>query len=67
MSVARNTEISAQSPDSFDAAIREGLARATSTLRGVTNVWIADQELLISNNEITQYRVRMKITFELEG
>jgi len=67
MSVARSTEISAQSPQSFDAAIQEGLARATSTLRGISNVWIADQELLISNNEISAYRVRMKITFELEG
>lgn len=67
MSVARNTEISAQSSESFDAAIKDGLARATSTLRGISNVWIADQELLISNSEIARYRVRMKITFELEG
>jgi dodecin len=35
MSVARVTELSATSETSFDDAIREAVARATSTLRGV--------------------------------
>ena len=35
MTVASVTEISAVSPDGFEEAIREGIDRATSTLRGV--------------------------------
>ncbi len=35
MSVARVTEISATSTQSFEDAIQQGLARATGTLRGV--------------------------------
>jgi dodecin len=35
MSVARITEISATSNESFEAAIREGVQRATQTLRNV--------------------------------
>ena len=35
MSVAKVTEISSTSRKSFDDAIREGLARASETLRGV--------------------------------
>jgi len=35
VSVARITEISATSTESFDAAIKEGIQRATQTLRNV--------------------------------
>lgn len=36
MSVARITEISSTSPQSFEDAIQQGIARATKTLRNVT-------------------------------
>jgi flavin-binding protein dodecin len=35
MTVASVTEISVASPESFEAAIREGIERATKTLRNV--------------------------------
>jgi flavin-binding protein dodecin len=35
MTVASVTEISAASPDAFEAAIREGIERATKTLRNI--------------------------------
>ncbi len=66
MSVARVTELTAQSPDSFDAAIQEGLNRATKTLRGIENVWVTDHEISMDNNQVRAYRVRLKITFVLE-
>ncbi len=40
MSVARVTEISALSPESFEAAIREGIDRARRSLRGLQSAWI---------------------------
>ena len=46
MSVARVTEISATSEQSFEDAIRQGIERATSTLRGVTSAWIKEQEVV---------------------
>ena len=49
MSVARVTEISAQSPVSFDDAIRKGIERANKTLRNVKGAWIKDQSITIDN------------------
>jgi flavin-binding protein dodecin len=66
MSVARVTEITASSKKSFDDAIREGLARANKTLENVTGAWIKDQEVVVTNGKITEYRVRMKISFVLK-
>ncbi|MDQ3912840.1 MAG: dodecin family protein [Actinomycetota bacterium] len=66
MSVARVTEISAISDTSFEDAIQQGIARATSTLRGVEGAWIKDQNVMIENGSITGYKVNMEITFVLE-
>jgi flavin-binding protein dodecin len=66
MSVARVTEITASSPKSFDAAMQDGLKRATQTLKNVTAAWIASQEVLLKDGKVVEYRVRMKVTFILE-
>ncbi|MCD6053108.1 MAG: hypothetical protein K0Q96_300 [Rubrobacteraceae bacterium] len=66
MSVARVTELSVVSETSFEDAIQEGVARATSTLRGVEGAWIKDQNVEIEDNNITGYRVNMEVTFVLE-
>jgi dodecin len=67
MGVARVTEISATSTSSFEDAIRQGLERATKTLRGVTSAWIKDQRVKLENGQIAEYQVNMEITFVLEG
>ncbi|BBL79151.1 hypothetical protein RxyAA322_10050 [Rubrobacter xylanophilus] len=65
-SVARVTEISAISPESFEDAVKIGIQRATKTLRGVTSAWVKDFNVEIENGNITGYRVNMEVTFVLE-
>jgi flavin-binding protein dodecin len=67
MTVAKVTEITATSDKGFDEAIRRGIQRASKTLKNVTGAWIADQEVSIKDGKITNYRVRMRVTFVLEG
>ncbi len=66
MSVARVVEISATNPESFEAAINEGVNRATSTLRNVEGCWVKDMNVMIENGSITGYKVNLAITFLLE-
>ena len=66
MSIARVTEISATNPDSIEAAINEGVNRATSTLRNVEGAWVKDMNVLISDGNIVGYKVNLAITFVLE-
>ena len=66
MSVARVTELSATSDQSFEDAINVGVNRATSTLRNVESAWIKDMNVMIENGRITAYKVNMAITFVLE-
>lgn len=66
MSVAKIIEISADSPDSFEAAIREGIRRASETVKNIKGAWVADQLVDVENGKITRFRVHLKVTFVLE-
>jgi flavin-binding protein dodecin len=66
MSVARVSEITSTSPQSFEDAIRQGIERATKTLRGVTAAWIKDQRVKLENGRATEYQVNMEVTFVLD-
>ena len=66
MSVARVLELSAVSPESHEAAIREAVDRATRTLRGVQSAWVKDMNVLIENNAISGFQVNLAFTFVLE-
>lgn len=66
-SVARITEISARSEQSFEDAVRLGVDRATKSLRNVKGAWVKEQEVIIDDGNIVAYEVIMKVTFELEN
>ena len=66
MTVAKVTEIKVSSPESFDDAIHEGIARAHKTLQNVKSAWVKDFEVIVdADGKITEYRVLLKITFIL--
>jgi len=66
MTVARVTELTAASAKSFDDAIKTGIARAVKTLHNVRGAWIQDQEVVVTGEAVTEYRVHMKVTFVLD-
>lgn len=66
MTVARVTEISATSPNSFDDAVKVGIDRANKTLRNVEGCWIKDMNVAISDGAVKAYRVNMQVTFVLD-
>ncbi len=66
MSVARITEISSTSTQSFDDAVKQGIDRASKTLRGIRSAWIKEQTVDVDNAKITNYRVNMLVTFVLD-
>jgi dodecin len=66
MTIARVTEISATSPNSFDDAVKQGIDRASKTLRNITSAWVKDQNVMIDNGKITAYRVNLAVTFVLD-
>jgi hypothetical protein len=60
------TEISSTSDKSFEDAIKQGISRASRTLRNVKGAWIKEQQIDIEGESITRYRVNMLVTFVLD-
>jgi flavin-binding protein dodecin len=66
MAVAKITEISASSTKGFEDAVQSGIARAGKTLENIRGAWIKDMKVLVENGRVTEYRIRMRITFVLK-
>ena len=64
--VARVTELSARSPNSFEDAIKVGVERATQTLRKVSSAWVKEQQVKVDDGQVTEYQVNLLVTFVLE-
>ena len=66
MSIAKNSEITASSGKSFEDAIESGIKRFAKTVDEVQGAWIKEQKVLVSGNDVTEYRVTMVVTFVIK-
>jgi len=66
MAVARSTEITASSTKSIEAAIQEGLKRASKSLPNVTGLEVSSIRAKVEQGRVREYRVSLKVTFALE-
>lgn len=66
MTVAKISEISSTSTESFEDAIQKGIERANKTLENISGAWVNEVKVDCENGRITGYRVNMKVTFVLK-
>ncbi|MGV0634704.1 dodecin [Mycolicibacillus trivialis] len=62
----RVIEIVGSSPDGVDAAIRNGLARASETMRGLNWFEVESIRGHLTDGEVGHFQVTMKVGFRLE-
>ncbi|OTG96378.1 dodecin family protein [Acinetobacter sp. ANC 3832] len=66
MSIAKIVEVNSSSAKSFEDAIQTGIAKVTETVKNVQGAWINEQKVIVKDNNITEYRVNLKISFLVE-
>ncbi len=66
MPVARVTELSCTSNDSFEDAIRQGVERAQKTLRGVRGAWVKEQRVNVGGDGSLEFQANILVTFVLD-
>ncbi len=66
MSVAKVTELSCTSNESFEDAIRQGIERASRTLRQVRSAWVKEQRVTVVGDGVLEYQANILVTFVLE-
>ncbi len=67
MSIAKIIELSATSEKSFDDAIVQGLARASTTVENIRSAWVKEQRVDVENGRVKRYQVNMQVTFILNS
>ncbi len=63
MSVAKTTEITASSSKSFEDAIRHGISKMSKSVDKIEGAWIKEQKVVVKGDDVTDFRVTMKVTF----
>jgi flavin-binding protein dodecin len=66
MTVAKIIEISAESKESFEDAINQGIAKASQSVHNIKGAWVKEHQVKVEDNKIVAFRVDLKVTFVLD-
>ena len=66
MALLKVLELMAQSPISWEHAAQKAVDEASKTLKNIRSVYVQDHSALVKNNKIDEYRVTVKLCFEIE-
>ncbi len=66
MAVVNVVELLAESGESWEDAVRQAVAEATKTLRGITSVYVQEFQATVENERVKNFRVNVKVSFVLE-
>jgi flavin-binding protein dodecin len=66
MSVVKIIELVGESSKSWDDAIRNVVAEAQKTLRGITRIGVSEFDVRMNKDKLDVFRVRAEVSFRLE-
>jgi flavin-binding protein dodecin len=66
MSVLKVVEILGNSTESFENAAQNIIDEVSKTVRDIKSVYVKDMQVTVKNNQISEYRVNAKVTFEVK-
>ncbi len=65
MAVLKVIEIMASSPKSWEDAANSAVKIAGKTVKGIRSVYVQDMSAVVKNNKIAEFRVNLKVSFEV--
>ena len=66
-SVYKVIELVGTSPDSWEAAAKNAVDRASETLRDLRVAEVKELDLVIEGGAVTAYRAKVSVSFKFEG
>tara|TARA_R110002126_G_scaffold244847_1_gene388145 strand:+ start:708 stop:908 length:201 start_codon:yes stop_codon:yes gene_type:complete len=66
MSVLKVIELLSSSKTSWEEATQKAIAKASKSVKNIRSVYVKDQSASVDGGKISEYRVTLKVTFELE-
>lgn len=65
MPVLKVIEVMANSPLSWEDATKNAVNHAAKSVKNIRSVYLNEQSAVVNKNAITEFRVNVKITFEV--
>lgn len=65
MGVLKVIEVLANSNESWEDATKNAVKHASKSINNIRSVYVNEHSAVVKNNEVAEYRVNVKITFEV--
>jgi flavin-binding protein dodecin len=65
MSLLKVIEVLASSEKSWEDAVKNAIKTSSKTVKGIRSVYIVDQSAVVKDNEVVEFRIVAKISFEV--
>jgi dodecin len=66
MAVLKVIEVLSSSELSWEDATRKAVDQAAKSLKNIRSVYVQDQSASIKDGKVSEFRVNLKLTFEIE-
>ena len=65
MAVLKVIEVLSNSDKSWEDATANAVKEASKTIKNIRSVYVREQSAIVNDDKITEFRVNLKITFEV--
>ena len=66
MAIMKVIEVMASSSKSWEDATKKGVSRTAKSVNNVKSAYVQSQSVVVKNNKVSEFRVNLKITFEVK-
>lgn len=67
MAILKVIEVLANSKDSWEDATRKAVKQASKTVKNIRSVYVQEQSAVVDGDKVKEFRVNVKITFEVKA
>lgn len=66
MAVMKVIEVLANSEKSWEDATKKAVKQASKSVKNIKSVFVQSQSAVVNDDEVTEFRVNLKLTFEVK-
>ena len=66
MAVLKVIEVLSNSEKSWEDATKKAVKHASKSVKNIRPVYVQDQSAIVNDGEVTEFRVNLKLTFEVK-
>jgi dodecin len=66
MAVLKVIEVLSSSETSWEDATKKAVEKASKSVKHIRSVYVQDQSASVKDGKVTEFRVNLKLTFEIE-